>query len=88
MLETTVKGVKIHKIQENYFEIFKHQLSEKEFLFLKIKSYVILTHAISVYQDKIFDESFKNMLKLNIHNLNLCTSGNYKGIICSYAVKF
>ena len=88
MLQTKVKGVKIHKIKENSFDIFEHQLSEKEFLFLKIKTDAILTHAIAVCQDKIFDGSFENVLKLNIHNLNLCASGNYKGIIYSYAVKF
>ena len=28
------------------------------------------------------------MLKLNIHNLNLYASENYKGIVCGYLVKF
>ena len=88
MLQIKVKGVSLRKIKEDSFDIFEHQLSEKEFLFLKIKTDAILTHAIAVYQDKIFDGSFENVLKLNIHNLNLCASGNYKGIICGYAVKF
>ena len=88
MLQTMVKGVILQKIKEDSFDIFEHQLSEKEFLFLKIKTDAILTHEIAVDKQKIFDGSFENVLKLNIHNLNLCASGNYKGIICGYAVKF
>ena len=49
MLQRQVKGVSLRKIKEDSFDIFEHQLSEKEFLFLKIKTDAILTHAIAVY---------------------------------------